>query len=192
MSDHLSDHLADHLADDLADHRSRHRPDDRLFRMEGRLTELVTVGLLPEGIRMHNTFAGTIVAGEPAGALVRGVDEFVIRPDGVGVVDAREVVTSEAGTLSADVFGYAHPPAGMVMPPLEVFLDPGFAWPDVRFTIECGATYRTGDAALAELGRIGVVHLGWVNMATRELVIEGYRGSAVAPIPTGALVAGRA
>ena len=84
----------------MSEHLTHHRHDARLFRMEGRLTELVTVGLLPEGIRMHNTFAGTIVAGEPAGALVRGVDEFVIRPDGTGVVDAREVVISEAGTLT--------------------------------------------------------------------------------------------
>jgi hypothetical protein len=164
-------------------------PTARLFRMEGRLTELITVGLLPEGVRMHNSFEGTIVAGEPAGAMVRGIDEFVIRPDGTGVVDAREVVTSAAGALNADVFGYAHPPAGMPIPPLEVFLDPAFQWPDVRFTLECGAIYRTAAPKLAELGRTVVVHLGWVNMATRELVIEGYRGTALAPVRAGELVA---
>jgi hypothetical protein len=152
----------------------------RLFRMEGRLTELVTVGLFGEGVRMRNTFEGTIVSGRPAGALVRGVDEFVIRPDGVGVVDAREVLTSAEGALVADVFGYAHPPAGLQMPPLEVFVDPAFVWPDVTFTIECGAVYRTAAPALAELGRTAVVHLGTVNMATRSLVIEGYRAAAVA------------
>jgi hypothetical protein len=51
---------------------SADRHDARLFRMEGELTELVTVGLLPEGVRMHNTFEGTIVAGEPSDARVRG------------------------------------------------------------------------------------------------------------------------
>jgi hypothetical protein len=152
----------------------------RLFRMEGRMTELVTVGLLPEGIRMHNSFEGTIVEGEPAGAHVSGIDEFVIRPDGIGVVDAREVVISGAGTLNADVFGYGHPPAGLQMPPLEVFLDPGFVWPDVRFTLECAAVYRTAAPALATMNRTTVVHLGHVNMHTRELVIEGYRASALA------------
>ncbi|MGY1712198.1 hypothetical protein ACI8AC_22085 [Geodermatophilus sp. SYSU D00758] len=159
------------------------RPDTphraRLFRMEGRLTELVTVGLVDEGLRMHNTFEGRIVAGEPAGGLVHGVDEFLIRPDGVGVVDAREVVVADAGSLTATVLGYAHPPAGMPMPPLEVFLDPAFRWPDVRFAIECGAVYRAGTTAFDELGRTAVVHLGWVDMATRELVVEGYRGSAL-------------
>ncbi|OLT06127.1 hypothetical protein BJF90_18325 [Pseudonocardia sp. CNS-004] len=154
--------------------------------MEGTLTELVTVGLLPEGLRMHNSFEGTIVAGEPAGALVRGVDAFVIRPDGIGVVDAREVVTSSAGTLYADVLGHAHPPNGMPMPPLEVFLDPAFSWPDVRFRIECAAIYRTSSPGLGELGRTVVVHHGWVNMATRELVIEGYRASALISAPTPA------
>jgi hypothetical protein len=32
--------------------------------------------------------------------------------------------------------------------------------------------------------------VGWVNMATRELVIEGYRGADVATVSTRALVAG--
>lgn len=162
----------------------RHRPD-RLFRMEGALTELVTVGLFGEGIRMRNTFEGTIVSGEPAGGQVRGVDEFVVRPDGVGLVDAREVITSSAGTLTASVFGYGRPPEGMTMPPLEVLLDPAFVWPDVRFTIECGAVYRTTSPRLAELGRTAVVHLGWVNMGTRELVIEGFRGRDLAPRRAG-------
>ncbi|MCV2490796.1 DUF3237 domain-containing protein [Geodermatophilus sp. YIM 151500] len=153
----------------------------RIFRMEGRLTELVVVGLLPEGVRMHNTFEGTIVDGEPAGGHVRGIDEFVIRPDGVGAIDAREVLSATAGTAYADVLGYAHPPAGMPPPPLEVFLDPAFRWPDARFAIECGATYRSAAPGLGELARTAVVHLGWVNMATRELVIEGYRASALRP-----------
>lgn len=165
-------------------------PGARLFRMEGRLTDLHIVGVLPEGLRMHNDFEGTIVVGEPAGALVRGIDEFVIRPDGVGVVDAREVVTSSVGSLAADVFGYAHPPEGMQMPPLDVLLDPGFTWPDVRFTIQCGAIYHASAPELAELDRTVVVHIGWVNMATRELVIEGYRGTALAPRPVEASVAG--
>ena len=160
----------------------------RLFRMEGRMTELVTVGLLPEGVRMHNSFEGTLVAGEPAGALVRGIDEFVIRPDGVGVVDAREVVTSASGNLYAEVSGYGRPPDGLAMPPLEVFLDPGFVWPDVRFAIECGAVYRTAAPALAELNATAVVHLGYVNMHTRELVIEGYRGTALTEHRRAALV----
>ena len=76
------------------------------------------------------------------------------------------------------------------MPPLEVFLDPGFEWPDVRFGIECGAVYRTGSPALAELARTAVVHLGHVNMHTRELVIEGYRGAVLADARHPALAVG--
>ena len=114
----------------------------RLFRMEGRMTELVTVGLFGEGLRMYNSFEGRIVAGEPAGTTVRGVDVFTIRPDGVGIVDGRELVTTDDGHLTADLTGYSHPPAGLVMPPLEVILDPGFCWPDVDFTLEVAAIYR--------------------------------------------------
>jgi hypothetical protein len=148
---------------------------DRLFRMEGRMTELVTVGLFGEGLRMYNSFEGRIVAGEPSGATVRGVDVFTVRPDGVGIVDGRELVTAGDRHLTADLTGYSHPPAGMVMPPLEVLLDPGFCWPDVPFTLEVAAVYRTAAPEFAELGRIPVAHLGWVNLATRELVIEGFR-----------------
>jgi hypothetical protein len=147
----------------------------RLFRMEGRLTELVTVGLFGEGLRMYNSFEGRIVAGEPAGATVRGVDVFTIRPDGVGIVDGRELVTAGDRHLTADLTGYSHPPAGLTMPPLEVLLDPGFCWPDVDFTLEVSAIYRTTAPEFAELGRIPVAHRGRVNMATRELVIEGFR-----------------
>ena len=148
---------------------------DRLFRMEGRMTELVTVGLFGEGLRMYNSFEGRIVAGEPAGASVRGVDVFTIRPDGVGIVDGRELVTAGDQYLTADLTGYSHPPAGLEMPPLEVLLDPGFCWPDVDFTLEVAAIYRTTAPQFAELGRIPVAHFGRVNMATRELVIEGFR-----------------
>jgi hypothetical protein len=35
--------------------------------------------------------------------------------------------------------------------------------------------------AFAELGRTAVVHIGWVNMGTRELVIEGFRAGDLAP-----------
>jgi len=148
---------------------------DRLFRMEGRMTELVTVGLFAEGLRMYNSFDGRIVAGELDGATVRGIDMFTIRPDGIGVVDGRELVTVGDRHLTADLTGYSHPPAGMAMPPLEVLLDPGFCWPDVDFTLEVAAVYRTAAPEFAEIGRIPVAHLGRVNMATRELVIEGFR-----------------
>lgn len=159
--------------------------DTQLFRMEGRLTELVTVGLFADGIHMHNTFEGTIVSGDLAGARVRGIDEFRIRHDGTGVIDARELVTADGRHLTAQVHGYAYPPAGMQLPPLEVLLDPGFAWPDVPFALECSAIYATAAPELAELGRTVVAHLGRVNMATRELIIEGHRTGSLRPDPVG-------
>ncbi len=149
------------------------------FRMEGRLTELVTVGLFADGIHMSNTFEGTIVTGTLQGAHVRGVDLFRIRPDGVGVIDARELVTVGDQYMTADVRGYAHPPPGLQMPPLEVVLDAGFTWPDVLFTIEAFVLYQTTVPELAELTHTAVVHLGSVNMATRELIIEAHRAGAV-------------
>ena len=90
--------------------RDRSGPADfpcRLFRVEGRLTELITIGLFPEGLRMQRSFEGRIVAGQPAGALVCGVEEFIIRPDGTGVIDARQVISANAGPSGGDQEGVA-------------------------------------------------------------------------------------
>jgi hypothetical protein len=156
------------------DHRGPADFPGRLFRVEGCLTELITMGLFAEGLRMQRSFEGRIVSGQPAGALVCGVEEFIIRPDGTGVIDARQVISADDGPLTATVLGYSHPPAGLRMPPLEALLEPGFRWPDLACSIECAAIYHSTSPAFAGLGRTVVACLGQVNMATRELVIDGY------------------
>jgi hypothetical protein len=153
-----------------------HRP---YYRLEGSLTGGHPIGLVSDGLRADNTFSGTIVAGELAGAHVDGVDQFRVRTDGIGIVDAREVVTLDGHTVGVSVHGYALPPAGMDPVPLEELDRPGFTWPDAEFTIEAFATFETASPALAHLNQLTVVHTGTVNMATGALVIEAWRPSAV-------------
>ncbi|HSK25939.1 MAG TPA: hypothetical protein VK894_03415, partial [Jiangellales bacterium] len=121
------------------------------YRLEGRMERMVPIGPVAEGLRMDGHFSGTIVAGEGRGAHVDIVDYFRIRTDGVGVVDAREVVSLEGQTVSVEVHGYVLPPAGVAAPTIEEITSPGFTWSDLPWTIECFATFRTAAPALAHL-----------------------------------------
>lgn len=149
--------------------------DDLFYRLEARFTQLMPIGLVADGIRMHNRFAGRITAGELAGASVDGVDYFRIRSDGVGVVTGHELVEYNGARIAVAINGYGLPPAGLQLPPLEELAAPDFEWPDVPFSIEVFATFETAEPTLAYLNRTTVVHTGYANMGTRELVIEARR-----------------
>ena len=147
---------------------------DRLFRMEGRMTELVTVGLFGEGLRMYNSFEGRIVAGEPAGATVRGVDVFTIRPTGSG--------SSTAASCDGRRPAPHRRPHRLLAPAGRSGDAAARGAPRPRLLLAGRRVHARGRRHLphpapqfAELGRIPVVHFGRVNMATRELVIEGFR-----------------
>jgi hypothetical protein len=151
------------------------------YRLEGALTGGHAIGLVADGIRADNTFEGTIVEGELQGAHVDGIDYFRVRPDGVGIVTGREIITLDDTTIAVSLHGIAVPPAGMDVPPLEVLASPDFEWPDVEFTIEAFATFETSCPAHQHLNRTTVVHSGTVNLATGALVIEARRPTPVQP-----------
>jgi hypothetical protein len=147
--------------------------DTVLYRMRARLTESVPIGVVPEGLRVDNSFEGVITGGSLDGARVQGVDYYLIRPDLTGVIDAREVIIPAGGlAVAARAQGLIHPPAGAEAPPLEALLDPAFDWPDVPFAIEVFQTFTAAAGEHAYLNDVVVSHLGWVNYATRELQIE--------------------
>jgi hypothetical protein len=80
--------------------------------------------LVPDGLRLDAPFAGSVVDGELAGAMVRGVDDVRFRRDGVGMLDVRDVPVrgSDCGEVRAG--GYPIPPAGSALPSLGVMLAP--------------------------------------------------------------------
>ncbi|MEU8799642.1 DUF3237 family protein [Spirillospora sp. NPDC048819] len=149
--------------------------DGVVYRFEGRLTESLPVGLTPDGPRWDNHFGGKITEGEFAGAAVTGIDYFRVRADGVGVVDARELMTVDGHRVAVTVTGYILPPADLEAPPPEVLAAPDFTFPDVPFKIEAMAVFETGAPELAHLNRLAVIHNGTVNMATGELHVEARR-----------------
>lgn len=152
-----------------------HRDDDLAYRLEAHFTAIVPIGLVADGLRMDGHFAGVFTAGEHAGADLVGVDYFRLRRDGVGVIDANEVVTVGDATVAVEVRGYLLPPPGLDLPPLEEVAAPGFVWPDANFAIEAFATFTSGAPQLAELNRTVVAHTGTVNFATGRIHVEARR-----------------
>jgi hypothetical protein len=153
---------------------------DLVYRFEGSLGELYPIGLFPDGIHFHNQFAGAIVEGPFAGARIFGLDQFVLRPDGVGVIVAPEVIDTGAARIALEVRGFLQPPAGAPTMPLAALLEPGFELPDAEFRVTGSATVATTAPDLDHLNRTILVIEGTVNMGTRAMDVSAY---AAAPAP---------
>jgi hypothetical protein len=143
-----------------------------VYRFEGQLGELYPLGLFDDGLRFHNQFEGHVVDGPFAGGRIFGLDQFTLRPDGVGVIDAPEVIEVGEHRVAIHVRGYVVPPAGAPAPPLEAVAQPGFEFPDVPFRVTGTALVSTTSEAFAHLNRSAVVIEGTVNMATGRLAVE--------------------
>ena len=109
------------------------------------LGEMYPLGIFEDGIRFHNEWEGRITEGPFTGGRVFGLDQFVLRPDGIGVIDAPEVIECGDVRVTARVLGYVVPPAGLVVPPLEIVASPGFEFPSVPFRVTASAM-RAGAA----------------------------------------------
>lgn len=163
-------------------HRSdENRSGDRasrkaLYRFEARIRPSV-VGPVPEGLRITIPFDGTVVEGDLTdagflGARVRGIDHFLLRSDGVGIIDAPKTLTATDGRqIFEHVRAYCLPPEGLELPPLEVLAAPGFQWPDRFFPIHGFSTFRVADPDLAFLNRAQARMDGAGNFATGRLEI---------------------
>ncbi|HEX6328541.1 MAG TPA: hypothetical protein VFZ72_18385 [Jiangellaceae bacterium] len=157
----------------LTNHPSRMRAGTELvYRLEGSLADLYPIGLFPEGLRFHNDFSADIVEGPFKGGRIFGLDQFLVRPDGVGVIVAHEVVEGADARVAFDIRGYVLPPAGLQMPPLEVLASPGFEFPDLDFRVLATALMRTADPRFDHLNQTVVVNEGTVNLGTGRLAIE--------------------
>jgi hypothetical protein len=145
---------------------------DLMSRFAGRFDDIVLFGPTPDGIRMDGHFSGPITAGALAGGELTGVDYYRIRLDGVGVIDAREVVAIEGWLVSVRVDGYVLPPPGLDPPAAEDVMSPSFSWPDAPFLVRAAARFATAAPGLAHLNRAVVSHTGVINFADGTLQIE--------------------
>lgn len=149
-----------------------HQSSDLLFRFEAVL-DLVPIGLTPEGLRMANSYVGTVTKGGFPGAEVRGTDHLVLRNDGVCIIDAQTILSHpKSGHVFEHVHGYCLPPEGLELPDLSELLDPDFQWPDVDFPITAFSTFRAGTTDLAYLNRAIAKIDGWANFAIGGLAVD--------------------
>lgn len=159
---------------DRAEVAPRTRLGELVYRFEGRLAPPYPIGLFPEGIRFHNRFEGTVVDGPFAGGRIFGLDQFLLRPDGVGEIVAPEVIDDGHARVAVDVRGYVVPPAGAPAPDLAEVLRPGFAFPDADARVTGTATLATTAPGHARLNRAVAVLEGTVNLATGRLEVSAH------------------
>lgn len=153
--------------------------DGYVFRAQ--LTRISPIGITPDGLRLDVGFAGTLTDGPLAGCAIEGVDYLLIRPDGIGVVDARELISSErAPATSVHAVGYIVPPFSM--PELAVLADPSFSWPDVELPMHGSSRVQTADPALEAANRTVYGWAGTVNVAQGTLEVHA-RSLAAAAAP---------
>lgn len=155
---------------------SRSHESAPLYRFEAQL-EPTPVGLTPEGLRITLGFEGRITGGQLtrhgfAGARVWGIDHYLLRPDGVGVIDAPKTVAAGERAFFEHVRAYTLPPSGLELPPLEALVEPGFRWPDMEFPILGFSSFRSGVPELRHLDRALARIDGWGNFAAGRFAIE--------------------
>lgn len=158
------------------------------YAFQAQVNRIAPIGLVPEGLRIDVGFAGAVTDGDLAGSSIEGVDYLLIRPDGVGVIDARElIIAGEAASASVHAEGYVVPP--FEMPPLRALLEPDFAWPDVDLPIHGAARLQSASPGLDAVNRLVYGFNGSVNMATGSLVVRA-RSLAEDPSSPVALLRG--
>lgn len=143
-----------------------------LYAIDGQFNDIVIIGPVAEGFRMNGHFGGTVNAGELTGAKMTGVDYFLLRHDGVGVVRAHEVMTMDDRVIAVELQGLLRPPRGVAAPKPADLTRAGFSWPAAPYTIHVSARFETAAHGLAHLNRTVVAHSGTVNFATGKLYIE--------------------
>lgn len=149
------------------------------YAFTAQLTRIAPVGIVPAGLRIDVGFTGRVTDGPLAGATIEGIDYVVIRPDGVAVIDARELVTSAEGvTVALHAEGYIVAP--FPMPPLAALAAPDFAWPDAELSLHGAARAESAAPQLVPANRTVYGFTGTVNMATGVLQVAA-RSLAAAP-----------
>jgi hypothetical protein len=148
--------------------------NDLLYAIDGQFHDIVPIGPVAGGFRLNGHFGGTVIRGELMDAAMTGVDYFLLRHDGVGIVRAHEVITAGNRVVAAELWGVLQPPRGIAPPRPSDITRPGFSWPDAPYSIHVSARFETAAPDLAHLNHTVVAHSGSVNFATGKLAIEAY------------------
>lgn len=142
-----------------------------LYRFEAHL-DIVPIGLVPEGLRMANSFEGEVTEGLLRGARVWGIDHLLLRFDGIAIIDAQKTISLDNTHLHEHVHGYGLPPTGAPLPPVEELLRPDFVWPDATCAVLGTSTFRASGPKLQHLNAAVCRVDGWFNFASGALGVE--------------------
>lgn len=129
------------------------------------------VTFTPDGLRFEAPFDGRVTRGAFVGHRVQGVDQLLLRPDGVVVLDLVKTISGVEQQVVEHVRGYAIPPADLDLS-IDDALEPGFAWPDASFAIVGSAMFRASGELGEHINRSVAVVEGWCNFAAGSLAVE--------------------
>jgi len=143
------------------------------YAFDARLTSVVPIGLVPDGLRVDVSFEGTVTEGPMTGGSLTGIDYLLFRRDGVGVVDVRMLVRLPGGgTAAVTARGYMIAP--FEMPPLETLAAPDFQWPDAETALHGCATIQTMESALAAANQTMYGFAGTTNPGRGDMRVRAH------------------
>lgn len=100
------------------------------YAFQAEVTRIRPIGLIAQGLRLDISLTGSVTEGPLAGCTIEVIDYLLVRPDGVGLIDARDTIFDGDRVIAAiRAEGYIVPP--FPVPELPVLADPNFQWPDV-------------------------------------------------------------
>jgi hypothetical protein len=131
------------------------------YAFQAEVTRIRPVGLTARGLRIDISLSGSVTEGQLTGGAVEIIDYLLIRPDGVGIIDARDMIFDGDRVVAAiRAEGYIVPP--FPMPELSVLADPNFQWPDVDLPMHGAHFWETSRE----------------DLSTAAATVYGFTGSA--------------
>jgi hypothetical protein len=141
------------------------------YAFQAEVTRIRTIGITARGLRFDVSLTGRVTEGRLTGCTVEIVCYLLIRPDGVAVVDARDLV-SDGDRVIAALRAEGYIVAPFPMPELSVLRDPAFQWPDVDLPMHGAHFWETSRKDLSIAAATVYGFAGSVNMATGVLKIS--------------------
>lgn len=143
--------------------------DKYAFRAE--VTSIRPIGLTAQGLRIDISLTGSVTEGQLTGCTIEVIDYLIIRPDGVGVIDARDTILDGDRVIAAmRAEGYIVPP--FPVPELPVLADPNFQWPDVDLPAHGAHFWETSREDLSTAAATVYGFSGSVNMGAGVLKLS--------------------
>jgi hypothetical protein len=143
------------------------------YAFQAEITHIRPIGLAARGLRIDLGFTGSFTEGRLTGRAIEINCYLLIRSDGVGIIDARELISDGDRAIAAiRAEGYVVPP--FPMPELTVLADPSFQWPDVDLPLHGAHFWDTAREDLSTAAATVYGFTGTVNVATGVLKLSAH------------------